>query len=355
MKIKKHIRLGFVASLLLISFLFILNSCGNSSKQNAAETTTVAPEKKEIDWVNIKRVGTPNGNRFFEDNTGAKLFNGATFYNASDFSGNYCVVSKMVNGKELHGVINSKGTIVVGYAYNTIESDYSRSHYFKVGNKTDNKYLFGIVDSIGKLIIPTIYTDIKTVKNSVVKAQTNHSKWGLLSIKNETLVPFVYDYIGSWSDDGLSRISIDKNYKSNYGFIDKTGKVVVQCQYPMATDFQNGIALVQKGKKIGFINAKNETVIDFQFDNYKEIVDVQKNEYSTSGYSESNARFIMEEGYIVLEKNKKWGYIDVKGNKVIPFEYDQIWLPNSIGKVDIEKDGKRGNIDLKTKEITWFK
>ncbi len=352
MKIKKHLSVPIF--IMLVSSLFILNSCGNSVKEQTTETNTVTLKKTEIDWVNIKRVGTRDGNRFFEDNTGVKLFNGATFYNASDFSGNYCVVSKMVNGKELHGIINSKGKVVVDYAYGTIESDYFHIGYFKVGNKIDNKYQFGTVDSIGNLIIPTIYTDIKTVRDGVVKAQIKYSKWGLLSIKNETLVPFIYDYIGPWSDDGLARVSIDKNYKSNYGFIDKSGKVVIDCQYPTATDFEQGIALIRKGKKIGFINAKNETVIDFLFDDYKEIVDVQKNEYSTTGYSESNKRFIMEEGYIVVEKNGKWGYIDSKGKEIIPFEYDHIWLPNSIGKVDIEKDGKRGNIDLKTKTISMY-
>ncbi len=341
-----------IHSLFLISCLLILDSCGNSASHKT-DTTTVASQPKELNWMDIKRAGTANGQRFFTDNEGKKLFDGATFYNAHEFSGNYCPVSKMVNGLELYGVINIKGKMVIEPAYSTIENDYFRTGYFKVGKKADNKYQFGIVDSVGKLAIPPLYTDLKTVNNGVVRAQIKYTKWGLLSINNETLTPFSYDYIGPWSD-GLARVSIDKNYKSNYGYIDQSGKVVIECQYAVATNFENGIALVQKGKKIGFINSKNETAIDFLFDDYKEIVDVVKDAGSTSGFSESNKRFMMEEGYIVVSKNGKWGYIDAKGVEVIPFEYDQIWLPNSIGQVDIEKGGKRGQIDIKTKAVKWF-
>ena len=40
------------------------------------------------------------------------------------------------------------------------------------------------------------------------------------------------------------------------GFIDKTGKVVIPLQYDGATDFSDGLAAVQKGRKQYLINLK---------------------------------------------------------------------------------------------------
>ena len=95
-------------------------------------------------------------------------------------------------------------------------------------------------------------------------------------------------------------------------------------------------------------------MIDFYYTDFKEITDVVKAEISETGYSQNNRRLVMEEGYIILKKEGKWGYIDTLGNIVIPFEYDYIGVPSSSGRVQIEKDKRRGNFDLKTNTETLY-
>ena len=46
--------------------------------------------------------------------------------------------------------------------------------------------------------------------------------------------------------------------KDKYGFIDRSGEIVVPCKYDHVQDFREDIAIVQKGDKYGCINKKGE-------------------------------------------------------------------------------------------------
>ena len=72
---------------------------------------------------------------------------------------------------------------------------------------------------------------------------------------------------------GYARVSTGgSNYNSGWGFIDKTGKVVVELIYTDARDFaDNGLAAIRVGEvynnnvKWGFVNTKGEIVIEPQY------------------------------------------------------------------------------------------
>jgi len=44
----------------------------------------------------------------------------------------------------------------------------------------------------------------------------------------------------------------------------------------------------------------------------------------------------------------------VKGNVVIPFDYDYIGLPNKSLLVQVEINKKRGQFNLQTKKVEWY-
>lgn len=321
-------------------------ACGPNNESKNPEAATPAGAAAGITepfWRSIKRSGTSNGGRFFTDASGKKLFNGNTFYNAHEFRNGYCVVSQMgSDGKEKRGIINEKGETIL-----PCENDYHirdmANGYFEIANPR-----IGYLDSTGKQVIPMEYTDTRGFDQGLVKLQKNYKKWGILNATGKEVLPFVYDKIGRWGNNGLAAVQ-----KGNrWGFADRGGREVIPCEYSFAYDFEHGIALVQKGKLYGFIDANNKPVIDFQFTGFKEITDVQKDEISETGFSSSNRRLVMEEGYIILEKAGKWGYIDTLGNVIIPFEYEYIGVPSRGGQVKIQKNKKDGSYNLKTGKET---
>lgn len=60
--------------------------------------------------------------------------------------------------------------------------------------------------------------------------------------------------------------------------------------------------------------------------------------------------------YIMLQKNKKWGVWDFKGNQILPFEYDAIRLTRyknhkEKGAFYVKKNGKIGTVNHRNKTI----
>ncbi len=104
--------------------------------------------------------------------------------------------------------------------------------------------------------------------------------------------------------------AVEKDDK--WGFIDRTGKIVVPLQFDSANDFHEGLALVTaKGKKF-FIDAAGHMTIASQFD-------------LVHDFSESVAAVNIGETRIpnlgLISNPGKWGYIDKTGKLVIPLKF----------------------------------
>lgn len=121
-----------------------------------------------------------------------------------------------------------------------------------------------------------------------------------------------------------------KNYRRGY-FNRFTGEAVIPEQYPHAWIFSEGLAAVVKDDKVGFINRRGETVIDFQYP-----------------YLKGNDRridFVFHEGYCSMyDASGKCGVINNKGEWVVTPQYDYIQNPLH-GKRVFMKDAKYGVLD----------
>ena len=51
------------------------------------------------------------------------------------------------------------------------------------------------------------------------------------------------------------------------GFLDKTGKIVINRQFDSAAEFSEGLAVVKSGDKYGYIDKTGKTIINPQFSN----------------------------------------------------------------------------------------
>ncbi len=66
----------------------------------------------------------------------------------------------------------------------------------------------------------------------------------------------------SHSSEGLARVQLG----NKYGFIDRSGQMVINPQFGFAESFSEGLARVQLGNKYGFIDRSGQMVINPQFD-----------------------------------------------------------------------------------------
>ena len=105
-----------------------------------------------------------------------------------------------------------------------------------------------------------------------------------------------------------------------WGFYDGM-KTVIEPAYDEVFCFRDGLASVELDEKCGYINDKGEVVIPL--------------EYETA--------MSFSEGLAAVTKRDKFGYINKENTVVIPFEYDAATAFEN-GEAKVKKDGKWGTI-----------
>jgi hypothetical protein len=74
-------------------------------------------------------------------------------------------------------------------------------------------------------------------------------------------------------------------------------------QYDYVDDFSNGLALVSKGDKKGFVNSEGKLVVPLIYDEAMHF----------------------NEGMAAVKKGGNWGFLDSTGKEAIPFEYSEAY------------------------------
>lgn len=126
--------------------------------------------------------------------------------------------------------------------------------------------------------------------------------------------------------EGLAAVKLN----GAYGFIDETGKVIIEPTYEEATFFFNEKTVVKKYGSYGVINKKNETIIPFNYDELE--------------YIDGNL--------LSAKKNGKYGIIDEENNIILDFISTSIIYTQNFKNTHkvaiITKGAKQGFIDLTT-------
>lgn len=135
--------------------------------------------------------------------------------------------------------------------------------------------------------------------------------------------------------NGLAAVAIPNEKSENknallWGFVDKSGKEIIKCQYDEIVDDHDyykadrlGYFQVRKGNQWLLINQKDNQVLSG---------------YDAYGYR----RF--EEGLCSVLKDGKWGFVDEEGNEVIKPQYEVVWAFSN-GLAAFKSGDKFGYLD----------
>jgi hypothetical protein len=124
------------------------------------------------------------------------------------------------------------------------------------------KQKWGVIDTNFRQVLPYIFEDISDYSEGLfaVALKPNYStgmKYGYIDINQEVKIPFQYDFAGKFSA-GLARVK----KKEKFGFIDKTGKEIISCQFGNVSDFKDEVAAAQNEEgKYGLIDKKGVFII----------------------------------------------------------------------------------------------
>lgn len=159
--------------------------------------------------------------------------------------------------------------------------------------------VLGYVVSDLKDFVENINPNPKASNLFVIK---DGGKYGYIDSTGKVVINPQFDEASPFQS-GLARVRTDKKTS----FIDTTGKIVINPSYDFASVFSEGLAMVgnfkgsyQNKPKVGFINSTGKLVIPLQFDILGD-----------NGISE------FREGLSPVKIGEKWGYINKTGEYVI--------------------------------------
>jgi hypothetical protein len=191
---------------------------------------------------------------------------------------------------------------------------------------------WGYINKKGEYVINPQFKDAEFFRNGLAKVESFDGKTGYISEDGKYKIPAKYKD-GTPFKDGLAFVVSDGGYPTcidksdaikfqlkqakyafcfteelamfvtsgdKFGFVDKSGKVVVNPQFESARPFSEGLAAVRQKKKWGFIDKSGKIVINPQFD---VVLDFHA-------------------GKAVFFNGKQCGFIDTKGSYVINPQFD---------------------------------
>lgn len=166
------------------------------------------------------------------------------------------------NGK--WGFINSAGEIVVSAEFKGV--GYLSDGLAWAKNEAGQ---VGFINTQGEMTIAAKYEAAKDFSNGVARVKSG--TWTLIDASGNSINPPAADSYGKFSD-GLGYAK--KNDK--VGFIDNSGKWVIEAKFEKVRDFSSGLAAVRENDKWGFVDKTGNWVIKPQFDAVKDFASTGK-------------------------------------------------------------------------------
>jgi len=222
------------------------------------------------------------------------------------------------------GFIDDSGYVRIEPAYSWVEPFVE--NLASVGK--NDKVAF--INKAGQLITGFEFEDAYAFKSGYsVVVKDEH--YGVINRLGKWIVNPVYQDVGEFSE-GLFYAENESGY---YGYLDENGNVAIDFLFENATDFKNGLAIVQKDGKYGIINTRAGLVSDFEYDwiepfrtdrnpsRFKRgelfgLIDQVGTVVVDSAYSHIGD---YAEGLALAANNKTYGYISTTGDTIIDFKY----------------------------------
>jgi hypothetical protein len=213
-------------------------------------------------------------------------------------------------------------------------------------------------DSFGRSVFPDSFYGAGDFHEGLALVNTKDAhnsdvlpNWGFVDRTGEVKITPQFTGAGGYSQgfsEGLAAVAVGGQCVKTrewqitgrrWGFIGRTGKMVIEARYDFARDFHSGRALVKSGADYGFITLAGERVIELgkrSATDFSEGLSVVRDTSDKYGYIDTLGRMVIPARYVVagsfsegrayvqFKYGEKFGFIDRSGELVIPLAYENI-------------------------------
>jgi hypothetical protein len=234
-------------------------------------------------------------------------------------SGLYQVVTRdEKSGERRVGFIDKTGRLVIGFdrlPQNTFAvGEFSEGRaviYLKEGEVAGTPRLTaGYIDADGRVVIAPRFYTARDFSEGLAYVEGKGFR-GFINAQGKTVIRLDDDLMANDFHGGLAVVrELLWSGRDDWGYIDRTGKLVIKRQYQFATDFSEGLAGVAVAGKYGFIDRRGEVTIPPRFDLLE---DPRHRGPIDSGH--------FSEGLACVRVGGLYGYINKAGDFVIPPQF----------------------------------
>lgn len=190
----------------------------------------------------------------------------------------------------------------------------------------------------------TCYSQTKIDPNPLFKIKIEE-KWGFMNKSGEIVIKPEYSQAQDFCDGLAAVLKYEpENTFGKWGFIDKKGNLVIPCKFSIVSDFSDGYATVREGDgmwetPVGVIDQTGEYVFKknwaevgaiyngiFPYSSGTSLYDLKSGFAKVDGSILTEAIYQMakpfSEDLAAVTKDGRTGFIDTSGELVIPFSID---------------------------------
>lgn len=255
-----------------------------------------------------------------------------------------------------YGFIDKNGKFV-------IKPQYERAGHFSEGLawvRSDQKYFY--IDKYGRKVIGPIQAkEVSSFSEGLALFISSSGNYGYINKSGQIVIEPTFNLANSFHDG----VAVVEKLPHKYSCIDKSGRFLFPPidLYDAADFYSEGLLCVNKGTKVGFINKKGQFIVEPKY----QLSSGQFSEGLTVVNYENKLGFINNRGITVIEPKfnhaspffeglssvnlgSKWGFIDKTGRFIIEpkFEYA---APFSEGLAAVQLGGKQGYINKSGKFV----
>jgi len=269
--------------------------------------------------------------------------------------------SLIVNDKEIKGQGKSakKGVVIASIV--AVIALIGGSAWYFLGNQQDKYSLEGLAKVV-------VNYDMVSDFHEGLAMVTKGDKYGFIDKMGNEVIPCIYEFMEEVDPnfhDGLALV----HQGEKHFFINKEGKEAFPYNYDTGLNYSEGLALVWKDRKCGYVDTKGNEVIaltdKYYGSSFHDGLAAVRNNDGKYGFIDKKGELVIpmsfdvdeggettefHEGLAPIYKNEKYGYIDKSGKEVIPCNYSAAFNFNE-GMALVMKEEKFGFIDVNGKEI----
>jgi len=255
---------------------------------------------------------------------GVPAWSGAQAATAEYF---YPFVQTDGEGNRMWGYLNESGSTIISPIYQSVEP-FDEHGLAVVSIKGKTEYVYGLINRSGAYVVKPVYDSIRPYGKTLYLAIQGENV-DLLNAQGSIVNRLANSSVHQPSE-GLAVFS----QNDRYGYLDETGKVVIEPQYRYAEAFSEGIGVVTLANgRFALIDKIGKLILELPFTD--EAISLGQYHEGLAAYYE--------------KKSSLYGYMDKQGKIVIPAKYRYASsFEHGLASVNVDTDGYEEQLGLIT-------